>query len=159
MAEKGKNPAAVVLGRLGGKKRAANLSAEDLSAQGKKAAAARWTKARPAEERVTGGAESPVSARPDPVIEANLEAATVPATKAVATAEGRDSNAMLALREQGYEVGEPATHPDGIMRVGVRSQDVSAWVTTGAELLDLAAGRVTLEGIVSRRHRSAAAAG
>jgi hypothetical protein len=38
--EKRKNPAAVALGRLGRKKRAATLSAEDLSAQGKKAAAA-----------------------------------------------------------------------------------------------------------------------
>ena len=40
--EKKKNRAAVTLGRLGGKQRAANLSAEDLSAQGKKAAAAMW---------------------------------------------------------------------------------------------------------------------
>jgi hypothetical protein len=41
-----KNPAAVALGRLGGKKggkaRAANLSSHDLSAIGKKGAAARW---------------------------------------------------------------------------------------------------------------------
>lgn len=44
VAEKRKNPAAVALGRLGGKKRAVNLSAEDLSAQGRKAAAARWAK-------------------------------------------------------------------------------------------------------------------
>jgi hypothetical protein len=39
-----KNAAAVALGRKGGKKRAATLSAEELGKQGKKAAAARWTK-------------------------------------------------------------------------------------------------------------------
>jgi hypothetical protein len=53
-------------------------------------------------------------------------------------------------------------HPDGFTRVAVRSHDVSAWVTTGTELLDLAAGRVTLEEITNRRrseHRTAAAAG
>ena len=44
----GKNPAAVALGRLGGKKggraRAAKLSAEKRSEIAKKAAAARWSK-------------------------------------------------------------------------------------------------------------------
>jgi hypothetical protein len=44
--EDGKNPAAVALGRLGGKKggraRAAKLSAEQRSRIAKKAAAARW---------------------------------------------------------------------------------------------------------------------
>jgi hypothetical protein len=39
-----KNPAAVALGRKGGKKRAENLSAAELSEQGKTAAAARWAK-------------------------------------------------------------------------------------------------------------------
>lgn len=37
-----KNRAAVVLGRKGGKARAKNLSAEELSTQGKKAAEERW---------------------------------------------------------------------------------------------------------------------
>jgi hypothetical protein len=37
-----KNPAAVALGRKGGKKRAQNLSAEQLTEQARKAAAARW---------------------------------------------------------------------------------------------------------------------
>lgn len=41
---KKKNPAAVALGRKGGKKRAKVLSAEELSAQGKTAAQARWGK-------------------------------------------------------------------------------------------------------------------
>jgi hypothetical protein len=45
-----KNPAAVALGRKGGlkggKARAAKLSAEELSAQGRKAVQARWAKAK-----------------------------------------------------------------------------------------------------------------
>ena len=79
-----------------------------------------------------------------------------------ASVEGREANVILALREQGYEVGEPVVHPDGLTRVHVRSHDVSAWVTIGTELLDLAAARVTLEDILDRRrseHRRAAAAG
>jgi hypothetical protein len=40
-----KNPAAVELGRKGGKKRAETLSAEELSEQGRKAVQARWAKA------------------------------------------------------------------------------------------------------------------
>lgn len=48
----GKNPAAVALGRLGGKKggpaRAAKLSAKKLSQIAKKAAETRWAKARSA---------------------------------------------------------------------------------------------------------------
>jgi hypothetical protein len=45
MAKKRKNPAAVNLGRRGGKKRAANLTAQELSEQGRKAVTARWAKA------------------------------------------------------------------------------------------------------------------
>jgi hypothetical protein len=45
-----KNPAAVMLGRKGGKKggkaRAANLTPEQLSAIGKKGATARWRKVK-----------------------------------------------------------------------------------------------------------------
>ena len=40
-----KNPAAVSLGRKGGKKRAEILSAQELSEQGRKAVQARWAKA------------------------------------------------------------------------------------------------------------------
>lgn len=46
--KKGKNPAAVALGRKGGlkggKARAEKLSQEELSEQGRKAVLARWTK-------------------------------------------------------------------------------------------------------------------
>lgn len=49
-----KNPAAVTLGRLGGKKggkaRARNLTKEQLSEIGKKGAAARWRPREPEEE-------------------------------------------------------------------------------------------------------------
>jgi len=48
MAEKKtkrKNPAAVQLGRKGGKQRAKNLTAEELSEQGRAAVMARWKKA------------------------------------------------------------------------------------------------------------------
>lgn len=137
MAEaKKKNPAAVALGRLGGKKRAVILSAQELSEQGKRAAAARWAKSKPRSSE--GPGERPAE-KPESIREAEADV------------EVRDSNAILALREQGYEAGEPAKHPDGFLRVPVRSHDVSAWVTTGEELLDLAAGRVTLEELGNRR--------
>lgn len=42
MTTKDKNPAAMLLGSLGGKKRAANNSPAKLSAIAKRAAAARW---------------------------------------------------------------------------------------------------------------------
>jgi hypothetical protein len=46
MATKKKNAAAVALGRRGGKKRAATLSPEQLSEQGRKAVLARWANAK-----------------------------------------------------------------------------------------------------------------
>lgn len=50
---KRKDPAAVALGRKGGKTRAKTLSAKELSEQGKKAAEARWaTRGMVARERV-----------------------------------------------------------------------------------------------------------
>ena len=149
-----KNAAAVALGRLGGKKRAATLPPEELSLQGKRAAAARWANSK-LTAKSEGHVQIPDSEKPELV--------PMPATARMAeTAQVRESNVILALKEQGYEVGEPAVHPDGFMRVAVRSRDVFAWVSMGIELLDLAAGRVTLEEIMNRRrseHRSAAAAG
>ena len=75
--------------------------------------------------------------------------------------DARDSNAILTLREQGYEVGDPALHPDGFWRVNVRSRDFSAWVTAGEELLEVAAGRLTLEAVMkqSQMERRSAVAG
>jgi len=46
MAQKRKNPAAVALGRKGGKNSRANLTPAQKTALAKKAAAARWTKAK-----------------------------------------------------------------------------------------------------------------
>ena len=156
--ERRKNPAAVALGRLGGRKRAAALSAEELSEQGKRAAAVRWANLKPKVESSKCYSEKLDTAKPEQVSEARSE----PVREVEASFDSHDSNAIQALRDQGYEVGEPAIHPDGCMRVNVRSHDVSAWVTTGRELLDLAAGRATLEEIMNRRrseHRSAAAGG
>ena len=42
--------------------------------------------------------------------------------------EDRVTNAIQALKDQGYEVGEQAMMHDGVMRIGVRSRDSSAWV-------------------------------
>jgi len=44
MAGKRKNPAAVALGKKGGKARAKKLTAKELSEQGRKAILARWQK-------------------------------------------------------------------------------------------------------------------
>src|SRR4051812_37551293 len=123
MADKRKNPAAVALGRLGGKKRAANLTAEELSLQGKRAASARWEKSKLTLEPSEGPTQIPDSAK--------RELAPMPdPARVVEATQVREANVVLALKEQGYEVGEPAVHPDGLMRVAVRSHDVSAWVTT-----------------------------
>jgi hypothetical protein len=153
--EKKKNRAAVALGRRGGKMRAAKLSAEELSAQGKRAAAIRWEKSKPLKE------EPMVAlAPPEPIQPEAVSAPPEPVKRPEPRMEARDSNVILTLREQGYEVGEPAMHPDGLWRVNVRNRDYSAWVTTGEEVLDLAAGRLTLEAVMKRRQveqRSAAA--
>ena len=62
MAKKRKDPAAVALGRKGGLKggpaRAQKLTAEELSEQGRKAAAARWTKVKKNDERTKRGPAS-----------------------------------------------------------------------------------------------------
>lgn len=155
--EKKKNRAAVALGRRGGKMRAAKLSAEELSAQGKRAATIRWQKSRPPEEEPVLDFTPPEPIKPEVVI-----APPEPVRRPEPRLESRDSNVILTLKEQGYEVGEPALHPDGLWRVNVRSHHFSAWVTTGQELLDVAAGRLTLEAVMKQRQteqRSAAAAG
>lgn len=58
---------------------------------------------------------------------------------------------IQALRDQGYEVGEAARHPDGQERILVRSHDRSAWVNVDQELQDLVAARITLAQISARR--------
>src|SRR5450631_4116644 len=155
--EKKKNRAAVALGRRGGKMRAAKLSAQELSAQGRRAAVIRWQKAKLLQEVPTVVLSPPQSTQAE-AVRTPPEQARRPEPRM----ESRDSNVILTLREQGYEVGEPALHPDGFWRVNVRSRELSAWVTTGEELLDLAAGRLPLEAVMKRRQteqRSAAAGG
>lgn len=125
-----------------------------VSAQGKKAAAARWANTRLLQAPLNSGDESPISANPEPLVEAKPDTVR----RVEANVEGRDSNVILALREQGYEVGEPVVHPEGCTRVDVRSHDLSAWVSVGQELLDLAAGRVTLDEIKNRQRSVAATA-
>jgi len=48
--EKRKNPAAVALGRKGGRKSRVNLAPEERTKLAKKAAAARWGKKKPAKK-------------------------------------------------------------------------------------------------------------
>ena len=67
-----------------------------------------------------------------------------------ATVASRDSM-IQALRDQGYEVGEAARHPDGQERILVRSHDRSAWVNVVQELQDLGASRTTLAELSTRR--------
>jgi hypothetical protein len=62
----------------------------------------------------------------------------------------RDSM-IQALRDQGYEVGEAARHPDGQERILVRSRDRSAWVNAVQELQDLVASRTTLAELSAKR--------
>ena len=92
--EKKRNRAAVALGRPGGKKRAANLSAEDLSAQGKKAVAARWAKTRLLKAPLNSGDESPISANPEPLVEAKPDTLR----RVEATVEGLDVTVQRPLR-------------------------------------------------------------
>jgi hypothetical protein len=57
--------------------------------------------------------------------------------------ERNDGAALASLAQQGYEIGEQATHPSGVVKVAIRSKDESAWVELGQQLWDLAAGRAT----------------
>jgi len=64
--------------------------------------------------------------------------------------EGVSESVIEALRELGFEVHESVMSTEGVI-YGVRSAVASAWVKGGAELLDLAAGRVTLTQIAVRQ--------
>jgi hypothetical protein len=63
---------------------------------------------------------------------------------------GVSESMIEALREQGFEVHESVMSTEGVI-YGVRSAVTSAWVKGGAELLDLAAGRITLAQIAVRQ--------
>ena len=64
--------------------------------------------------------------------------------------DGVSESVIQALREQGFEIHETVMSTEGMI-YGVRSTAVSAWVKGGEELLDLAAGRITLAEISERQ--------
>jgi hypothetical protein len=63
----------------------------------------------------------------------------------------RNAAALEALKEQGFEIGESVMRQDGRVQHAIRSKNESAWVETGQELWNLAAGRLTLANINDRR--------
>jgi hypothetical protein len=84
-------------------------------------------------------------------IQPPMQSPAAPAAKPErATVASRDSM-IQTLRDQGYEVGEAARHPDGQERILVRSHDRSAWVNAVQELQDLVASRTTLAELSARR--------
>jgi hypothetical protein len=94
------------------------------------------------------GEDRPTEVRPDgPPVQDPAPDAGKPERAPVPS---RDSM-IQALREQGYEVGEAARHPDGEERILVRSHDRSAWVNAVQELQDLVASRTTLAQISAKR--------
>ena len=64
--------------------------------------------------------------------------------------DGVSESVIEALREQGFEIHESVMSMEGMI-YGVRSAVASAWVKGGEELLDLAAGRITLAEISIRQ--------
>ena len=64
--------------------------------------------------------------------------------------DGVSESVIQALREQGFEIHETVMSTEGMI-YGVRSTATSAWVKDGEELLDLAAGRITLAEISVRQ--------
>jgi hypothetical protein len=89
---------------------------------------------------------------PEPEVAPQVAAAPQVATREAPKEPPRESS-IQALRDQGYEVGDTTPHPDGTIRILVRSKDESAWVNVVHELQDLAAGRVTLRELAARRYR------
>jgi hypothetical protein len=85
------------------------------------------------------------------VIESRIETPVPAAAKPERAAVVSQESMMQVLRDQGYEVGDAARHPDGQERILVRSQDRSAWVNAVQELQDLAAARITLAEVSARR--------
>jgi len=64
--------------------------------------------------------------------------------------DGVSESVIQALREQGFEIHDSVMSTAGMI-YGVRSTATSAWVRGGEELLDLAAGRITLAEIAVRQ--------
>ena len=70
--------------------------------------------------------------------------------------DGLSESVVEALREQGFEIHESVMSTEGMI-YGVRSTVTSAWVKGGDELLDLAAGRITLAQIAVRQPKRGSA--
>ena len=70
--------------------------------------------------------------------------------------DGLSESVIEALREQGFEIHEGVMSTEGMI-YGVRSSVTSAWVKGGDELLDLAAGRITLAEIAVRQPKRGSA--
>jgi len=70
--------------------------------------------------------------------------------------DGVSESVIQALREQGFEIHESVMSTEGMI-YGVRSTAASAWVKGGDELLDLAAGRITLAEIAVRQPKRGSA--
>jgi len=79
-------------------------------------------------------------------------------TGGIETMDGISESVIEALREQGFEVHESVMSTEGMI-YGVRSPAESAWVKGGEELLDLAAGRITLAEIAVRQPKQKPAPG
>ncbi len=65
--------------------------------------------------------------------------------------EPSQESAIQELKDRGYEVGEIAQHPDGKLRIAVRSRNGFAWVNVEQELAELASGRTNLREVAARR--------
>jgi hypothetical protein len=64
--------------------------------------------------------------------------------------DGVSESVIQALRERGFEIHGSVMSTAGMI-YDVRSATTSAWVKGGPELLDLAAGRITLAEIAVRQ--------
>ncbi len=72
--------------------------------------------------------------------------------------DGVSESVIQGLRAQGFEIHESVMSTEGMI-YGVRSTAASAWVKGGDELLDLAAGRITLAEIAVRQPKQKPAPG
>ena len=105
---------------------------------------------KPSARNLTEGRKEEHPAEGGPAQALMQSTAAQPAKPERTTVASRDSM-IQALRDQGYEVGEAARHPDGEERILVRSRDRSAWVNAVQELQDLLASRTTLAELSARR--------
>src|SRR5713101_7853870 len=102
-----------------------------------RAAAIKWLlawalKQKPSPKALPVQMEEAPPPMPPPMPETRIE--PEPVVPRVAASEPSRESAIQALSDQGYEVGETVEHPDGKLRIGVRSKDGSGWVNVDQEL-------------------------